>query len=107
LRFAISSELPGVAGLAVTAMLNPSLVAATTAMLLLPNPESLMLGYLLGAYTTSITVSYLTALTRIAKVNPDTAADRAPGGRLLPRAAGPARCRCSATRSRRSGRNAP
>jgi len=56
LRFAISSELPGVAGLALLAMLNPSLMAATTAMLLLPNPKSLMLGYLLGAYATSITV---------------------------------------------------
>jgi hypothetical protein len=37
-------------------MLNPSLVAATTVMLLLPNPKWLMLGYLLGAYTTAIGV---------------------------------------------------
>jgi hypothetical protein len=37
-------------------MLNPSLVAATTVMLLLPNPKWLMLGYLLGAYTTGIGV---------------------------------------------------
>lgn len=36
------------------AMLNPSLLAAVTVMLLLPNPKRLMLGYLLGAYTTSI-----------------------------------------------------
>jgi Sap, sulfolipid-1-addressing protein len=39
---------------ALVATLNPSLLAATTAMLLLPNPKRLMLGYLLGAYTTSI-----------------------------------------------------
>jgi hypothetical protein len=36
------------------ATLNPSLLAATTVMLLLPNPKRLMLGYLLGAYTSSI-----------------------------------------------------
>jgi hypothetical protein len=39
-----------------TAMANPTLVAATTAMLLLPNPKKLMLGYWLGAMMTSITV---------------------------------------------------
>lgn len=39
---------------AVWATLNPSLLAATAAMLLLPHPKRLMLGYLLGAYTTSI-----------------------------------------------------
>lgn len=39
---------------AVLATLNPSLLAAVTVMLLLPNPKRLMLGYLLGAYTTSI-----------------------------------------------------
>ena len=38
----------------VVATLNPSLLAAVTVMLLLPNPKRLMLGYLLGAYTTSI-----------------------------------------------------
>jgi Sap, sulfolipid-1-addressing protein len=52
----VSSDLTAVAGLAVTAMLNPSLLAATTAMLLLAQPRDLMLGYLLGAYLTSITV---------------------------------------------------
>jgi Sap, sulfolipid-1-addressing protein len=36
------------------AMVNPSLLAATTVMLLLPNPKRLMLGYLLGAYTSSL-----------------------------------------------------
>ena len=39
-----------------TAVLNPTLVAATTVMLLLPSPKKLMLGYLLGAMLTSITL---------------------------------------------------
>jgi hypothetical protein len=42
--------------LALAAALNPTLVAASTLMLLLPNPKRLMLGYLLGALTTSITL---------------------------------------------------
>ena len=42
--------------LSLTASLNPTLVAATTVMLLLDQPAKLMLGYLLGAYLTSITI---------------------------------------------------
>jgi hypothetical protein len=42
--------------LSLTASLNPTLVAATTVMLLLPSPSRLMLGYLLGAHVTSITL---------------------------------------------------
>jgi hypothetical protein len=42
--------------LSLTASLNPTLVAATTVMLLLLSPSKLMLGYLLGAYVTSITL---------------------------------------------------
>jgi hypothetical protein len=42
--------------LALTAALNPTLVAASTLMMLLPNPVRLMLGYLLGALMTSITL---------------------------------------------------
>jgi hypothetical protein len=42
--------------LSLTASLNPTLVAATTVMLLLPSPKKLMLGYLLGATMTSITL---------------------------------------------------
>jgi hypothetical protein len=42
--------------LALTASLNPTLVAATTVMLLLDKPARLMTGYLLGAYITSITL---------------------------------------------------
>jgi len=42
--------------LSLTASLNPTLVGATMVMLLLPSPAKLMLGYLLGALTTSITL---------------------------------------------------
>ena len=42
--------------LALAAALNPTLVAASTVMMLLPNPKRLMLGYLLGALMTSITL---------------------------------------------------
>jgi Sap-like sulfolipid-1-addressing protein len=45
-----------VVALSLTAALNPTLVAASTVMLLLPNPKRLMLGYLLGALMTSITL---------------------------------------------------
>jgi hypothetical protein len=39
-----------------TAALNPTLLTATTVMLLLPNPKRLMLGYLAGAVTTGVVV---------------------------------------------------
>ena len=42
--------------LALLASLNPTLLAATTVMLLLNNPGRLMLGYLLGAMMTSVTL---------------------------------------------------
>jgi hypothetical protein len=42
--------------LSLTAALNPILVGASTVMLLLPNPRKLMLGYLLGALMTSVTL---------------------------------------------------
>jgi|SRR5947209_11199042 len=42
--------------LSLTASLNPTLVGATTVMLLLPRPARLMGGYLAGAYITSITL---------------------------------------------------
>jgi Sap-like sulfolipid-1-addressing protein len=42
--------------LSLTASLNPTLVAATTVMLLLDSPAKLMAGYLLGAYMTSLTL---------------------------------------------------
>ena len=45
--------------LSLTASLNPTLVAATTVMLLLDKPVRLMIGYLLGAYMTSITLGLI------------------------------------------------
>jgi hypothetical protein len=42
--------------LSLTSALNPTLLAATTLMLLLPSPSRLMLGYWLGAMLTSITL---------------------------------------------------
>jgi Sap, sulfolipid-1-addressing protein len=42
-----------------TAAVNPTLVAASTTMLLFPSAKRLMLGYLLGAYMTSITLGLL------------------------------------------------
>ena len=45
--------------LALTAALNPTLVAASTVMMLLPNPVRLMLGYLLGALLKSGTLGVL------------------------------------------------
>src|SRR5215469_15370487 len=56
---AMSSDLVDVFLLALVAMFNPTLLAATTVMLLMPNPKRLMVGYLLGAYTTSITAGLL------------------------------------------------
>jgi Sap, sulfolipid-1-addressing protein len=45
--------------LSLTASLNPTLVAATTVMLLLDRPVRLMGGYLVGAYLTSITLGLI------------------------------------------------
>src|SRR4051794_26566176 len=45
--------------IALLAALNPTLLAATTLMLLLPNPRRLMLGYLAGAILTSVTIGCL------------------------------------------------
>src|SRR5437763_15873636 len=42
--------------LSLTASLNPARVAATTVMLLMDTPAKLMVGYLIGAYVTSLTV---------------------------------------------------
>jgi hypothetical protein len=55
----MNSDLVSIFLLALVAMFNPSLLAAVTVMLLLPNPKRLMVGYLLGAYTTSITLGLL------------------------------------------------
>ena len=50
----VSSDLVDIFLLSLLAMFNPTLLAAVTIMMLMPNPKRLMLGYLLGAYTTSI-----------------------------------------------------
>jgi hypothetical protein len=42
--------------LSLTASLNPTLLAVSTVMLLLPSPSKLMFGYLVGAYFASITL---------------------------------------------------
>ena len=39
--------------------MNPTLLTITTIMLILDRPKSLMLGYLLGAYITSITLGLI------------------------------------------------
>jgi Sap, sulfolipid-1-addressing protein len=52
----MSNELLDIFLLSLWSMFNPSLLAAVTVMLLLPSPERLMMGYLLGAYTTSVTL---------------------------------------------------
>ncbi len=52
----MSSNLLEIFFLSLASMFNPSLLAVVTVMLVLPNPKRLMLGYLLGAYTTSVTL---------------------------------------------------
>jgi len=49
--------------LAFSAALNPILLAATTVMLLLPSPRNLMLGYLLGAMMTSVSLGLVTVFS--------------------------------------------
>ena len=49
--------------LAFSAALNPTLLAATTVMLLLPKPRNLMLGYLLGAMMTSVSLGVVIIYT--------------------------------------------
>jgi hypothetical protein len=52
-------DLASFIALSLTAMFNPTLLAAATVMMLLPETKRLMLGYLLGSYLTSITVGLL------------------------------------------------
>jgi len=56
-------DLTSFIGLSFTAMLNPTLLAAVTVMMLLPEPKRLMLGYLLGSYLTSISAGLLIAFS--------------------------------------------
>jgi hypothetical protein len=54
-------DLASFLGLSLTAMLNPTLLAAVTIMMLLPETKRLMFGYLLGSYLTSIAAGLLIA----------------------------------------------
>lgn len=56
-------DLVSFIALSLTAMLNPTLLAAATVMMLLPETKRLMLGYLLGSYLTSISVGLLIAFS--------------------------------------------
>lgn len=56
-------DLVSFIGLSLTAMLNPTLLAAVTVMMLLPAPKRLMFGYLLGSYLTSISAGLLIAFS--------------------------------------------
>ncbi len=49
--------------LSLTAALNPTLLAATTLMLVLPSPKRLLLGYLCGALLTSISIGCVLVFT--------------------------------------------
>jgi len=76
--------------LSLTASLNPTLVAATTVMLVLDRPSRLMLGYLLGAYLTSITLGLVIVFSLSNSSASNTtentispAVDIAPGGIAL------------------------
>jgi hypothetical protein len=66
-------ELGSIFGLSLLAMFNPTLLAAVTVMLLLPNPKRLMLGYLLGAYLTSISLGILIVFTLHSSSSVETA----------------------------------
>jgi Sap-like sulfolipid-1-addressing protein len=73
-----------------TAMANPTLVAATTLMLLLPSPKKLMFGYLLGALLTSVTIGLViifalkdSSVPSTAKNTANPIVDFAVGGILL------------------------
>jgi hypothetical protein len=52
-------HLSSIVLLSLLSMFNPTLLAAGTVMMLLPDTKKLMLGYLLGAYVTSISLGML------------------------------------------------
>lgn len=56
-------DLGGIFAFALLAAVNPTLLAATTVMMLLPGTKRLMFGYLLGAYLTSISTGLLVVFT--------------------------------------------
>lgn len=75
---------------ALTAALNPTLLAATTVMLLLEHPKRMLLGYLMGALMTSISLGLVivfalqdSGATSTAQKTLSPAADLALGGLLI------------------------
>jgi Sap, sulfolipid-1-addressing protein len=73
-----------------TSTVNPTLIAVTTVMLLLPSPKKLMLGYLIGAYLTSITLGLVivfsaehSGIVSSGKQSVNPAIDFALGGLLI------------------------
>jgi hypothetical protein len=62
-KFIVMGDIGSFIALSLTAMLNPTLLAAATVMMLLPETKRLMLGYLLGSYLTSILVGLLIAFS--------------------------------------------
>jgi len=67
------SDLASIFLLSLLAMFTPTLLAAVTVMMLLPNPKKLMLGYLLGAYLTSISLGLLIVFSLHGSDSVDTA----------------------------------
>jgi hypothetical protein len=67
------SDLGSIFFLSLLAMFTPTLLAAVTIMMLLPNPKRLMLGYLLGAYATSITLGLLIVFSLHGSASVETA----------------------------------
>lgn len=97
-----------------TAMANPTLLAAATVLLLLPNPKRLMLGYLLGALMTSVTLGLVIVFSlqnsgavSTAKHTVNPAADLVLGGLLLVISFVLATGRWERHNERRRGRNGP
>jgi hypothetical protein len=59
----LDRDVNGILAYALTAALNPTLLGATTVMLLLDHPKRLLVGYLLGALMTSVTLGLVIVFT--------------------------------------------
>lgn len=80
----MGGELLDIFLLSLAAMFNPTLLAAVTVMLLLPNTKRLMFGYLLGAYLTSITLGLLIVFSLAESGSVETAQQTlGPGGDIV------------------------
>lgn len=67
------SDLFSIFLLSLLAMFTPTLLAAVTVMMLLPNTRTLMVGYLLGAYLTSISLGLLIVFSLNGSASVETA----------------------------------